>query len=427
MGPPRPSPWLRSDRRDAALVAVGIALRIIQYAYNRNFWLDEVSLGGNILGRAVFDFGRPLIFDQLAPAGFLVLERAASRLLGPSTLAMRLLPLIGGVASMPLMAAVARRVLAPRAATLALAFFALSDDLIYYASEMKPYSADVALALLCLWLAPRDRDESSGRIRLAALGVVGALAVWLSFPAAFVLAGIGLAGLVESIRGDRPRVVAAWATVSGFWLLSFYGSYRLATAIVAPETSLWVFWDFCFPHRPVTAAGLSSWAIQSYCNLFINPLGFNTPLGAWASAIPPAVLALIGAVSLERLRRSWAIRLLVPLGAAFVAGACRLSPCYGRLVLFLAPTGHLLVAAGVDAVARGGRRVVFSILAAAVLAWPSWTALVHVVEPRLDRVFNAHGDLHPDILVGARARGNCKAGARAPRMDEDRSMEWRLS
>ncbi|HWE37033.1 MAG TPA: hypothetical protein VG406_10740 [Isosphaeraceae bacterium] len=457
----RPSRWLRHDRLDALLVVVGVALRIIQYAYNRPFWLDEVSLGGNIVGRGVLDFGRPLIFEQLAPVGFLALERAAAQLLGPTTLTMRLLPLIGGVASVPLMAAVARRVLAPRAATLALALFALSDDLTYYASEMKPYSTDVALALLCLWLAPRDRDEHSkttvdeffGRltlpwltgpgVRLVALGVVGTLTVWLSFPAAFVLAGLGLAGFQDAIRRRRPGLAAAWIVIAQLWLASFAGSYRLATAMVAPETRLWVFWDFSFPRRPATAAGLLTWAIRSYCNLFINPFGFHTPLGAWASAVPPALLFVLGAVAVGRSRPPWAVRLVVPLAAALLAGACRLSPCYGRLVLFLAPTGHLLVAAGVDALARGlGRRSAFTVLAAALLTWPILTVLYHLVEPRLDREFNPHGDLRPDILVlappasGDRLRAFtplpdahaiCNGASRGRRIEGPRSMEWRLS
>lgn len=440
----------KTGRLDAALVVIGASLRVIQYAYNRPFWLDEVSLGGNIVGKGIFDFRRPLIFEQLAPAGFLAIERALAQVLGPSTLPMRLLPLLGGVASVLLMALLARRIVAPRAATLAIALFALSDDLTYYASEMKPYSTDVALALLCLWLVPRDGDEATATerrggswIRLAALGVVGALAVWLSFPSAFVLAGLGLGGLLDAIRRRRPGLAASWAAIGVLWLASFAGSYRLTQAMLAPGTGLWVFWDFSFPHRPLTVAGVLAWVGRSYCNWFINPFGFQTPLGAWLSAVPAATLSIVGVVALVRSRPCWAIRLVVPAAAALAAGACRLSPCYGRLVLFLAPTGLLLVAAGADATARVARsRRVFRVLAAALLAWPAAMALYHLVEPRVDRLFNPHGDLRDDILVRATppklerievsanlvpAYAVCNVMPVGRTMGDAPSMDWRLS
>ncbi len=66
-----------------------------------------------------------------------------------------------------LFARLARRILPPRPALIALVLFAFSDDLIYYSSELKPYSLDLAVGL-AISLAAFDAlgKPASGRRRL---------------------------------------------------------------------------------------------------------------------------------------------------------------------------------------------------------------------------------------------------------------------
>ena len=109
--------------------------------------MDEASLWGNLAGKPIFDFSEPLSGNQLAPLGFLIAQRAVMSILGVSIYASRLLPLVCGLLSLFLFARLARRILARRPALIALVLFSFSDDLIYYSSELKPYSLDLAIGL----------------------------------------------------------------------------------------------------------------------------------------------------------------------------------------------------------------------------------------------------------------------------------------
>src|ERR1700728_1907017 len=73
---PRPlGRWLK-ERSRAVIVGLGALLRLSDYLMNRGMWLDEGMLRGNIVGVPIFEFSAPLVSHQLAPFGFLILQRA---------------------------------------------------------------------------------------------------------------------------------------------------------------------------------------------------------------------------------------------------------------------------------------------------------------------------------------------------------------
>src|SRR5262249_51571346 len=81
------------ERPEAVVLGAGVFLRVLVYLTNRTMWLDEMSLAGNLVGKRILDFSEHLTGDQLAPVGFLIVQRAIARLLGDSNFALRLLPL----------------------------------------------------------------------------------------------------------------------------------------------------------------------------------------------------------------------------------------------------------------------------------------------------------------------------------------------
>src|SRR5688572_4366681 len=54
----------------AAVLAIGVLLRLVQYAANRSLWLDEASLALNFFDRGFGQLFTPLGYHQAAPAGF---------------------------------------------------------------------------------------------------------------------------------------------------------------------------------------------------------------------------------------------------------------------------------------------------------------------------------------------------------------------
>src|SRR5262245_16900118 len=85
-------PWIaRWNAR--ILVVVGVLLRLAEYLHGRGLWMDEASLAANIRWKTLPGLFGPLDYAQLAPPGFLAVEWIAARLLGPSTMVLRLFPL----------------------------------------------------------------------------------------------------------------------------------------------------------------------------------------------------------------------------------------------------------------------------------------------------------------------------------------------
>ena len=94
--------------------------------------------------------------------------------------------------------------------------FALSDDMIYYSSEVKQYSLDVAVAV-ALSLATLHAIDRPVSARIGWGMALGAIASpWVSFPAVFIVAGCGSARPHQFLAG-RLRDAAIWCVIGAAW------------------------------------------------------------------------------------------------------------------------------------------------------------------------------------------------------------------
>ncbi len=82
---------------EVLVLGLGVFLRLFVYFQNRGYFMDEGSLLGNIEGKPILDFSQPLSSNQLAPLGFLIVERACVSRLGDSRFVSRLFPLASGI------------------------------------------------------------------------------------------------------------------------------------------------------------------------------------------------------------------------------------------------------------------------------------------------------------------------------------------
>ena len=171
----RIAPW--------AVTALGIVLRVRQYLHDRSLFLDEAFVATNIARKSPGELLKPLFYDQRAPAGFLLLVKGACTALGGSDLALRLVPLLAGCGAMAIFFAVARRFVQRGAALLATVFFAFSEAQIFYASDLKQYSLDTFAVLGLLWAFALLEDRPLNLARASGLALLGAAAIWCSFPA----------------------------------------------------------------------------------------------------------------------------------------------------------------------------------------------------------------------------------------------------
>ncbi len=402
--PINPEPLVRAvlGRMPRTLIVIGLGLRLLVFLEDRSLWFDEMSLWGNIAQESPFRFDHPLTGDQLAPFGFLVIERMVATVYGTGRMALRLVPLLAGMGALLLFSRLASRVLPERPALLALALFALSDDLIYYSSELKPYSVDVFVGVGMVLATVGSLGVSPTRRWVVLMALATALSPWWSFPSAFIIAGCGLALVIESIARGRRGDTIAWILVGLVWLTSFAVAYRASKSILTPYTTMYAFWDFAFlspaePGRwldPGKASGI-------LLELFVNPLNLLAPINRWLAILGPMALLLGGIVWLARRFPAVVLALIMPAVLNALASELKFYPIHGRLSLGLVPLGFLVVAAGTEWVWRfdptrsklAYKGVLILSLAYPLLAGP------YESMSRRPREFNAHGDLHANVFV----------------------------
>jgi hypothetical protein len=179
---------------------------------------------------------------------------------------------------------------------------------------------------------------------MAALAVAGAVAVWCSHPATFVLGGIGSALLLRAlVARDRRNFVSA-ALIVACWLVSFAACYFISLKQLGANQQLTTYWVDDFAPLPPTKVGDLKWLAEHLIALFTTPGGFGgtaVPLGGFAAA-----LALVGLREFARERWTVAVALVLPICFLLLASGLHQYPFAGRLLLFLVPFAVLLVSRG---------------------------------------------------------------------------------
>ena len=337
----------------AIVAAVAGAARIRAFAVRRSLWFDEAAVAMNIVQRSFRDLLLPLDHEQTAAPLFLWSERVAYLIGGNTEWALRALPLIAGLLLPFAMWSVAKRLLPPVEALVAVALVALSPFLIYYANELKPYGVDALVTTLLYLAALRVQERPDDRGRWIALALGGALAIGFSIPAPFVLAGVaaylvarpevrGAAGF----RGHAAVAVIAWACAAGLALLvylpvmsreSFIGSFMQH------------YWGVTF--LTTEAPGLKERALNAVAGATRTTF-FDGVI--WPHQVNMLILvAMAGLVRLAKTRGlATAALFAVPVSLLVIAAMLRMYPLGDRLILFIAPITALVLVAGITWPAR---------------------------------------------------------------------------
>jgi len=298
-------PWMVAAV--AVVVAGGVFLRFVTRS---DLWLDE-ALTVNIARLPLGDLEQALRHDG-APPLYYVLLHGWMEVFGTGDLAVRALSGLCAVAALPLAFLVGRRVGGPFVAWAVVVVLATSPYAIRYATENRPYSLQILLALLG-WLALCRAMERPSLARLAAVAAVTGLLLYCQYWSIYLIAVVG-AGLVwRAARADtraarqtaRSIIVAIVAGGITFlpWLPTFlYQAEHTGTP-----------WG----ERVLPTAGLSYAAIEF--------AGGQRHSEAYALLVPLLVLALLAifgrAVDARRVELDLGTRPGVRLQAAVLLAA----------------------------------------------------------------------------------------------------------
>ncbi|MPZ76284.1 MAG: hypothetical protein GEU77_07145 [Deltaproteobacteria bacterium] len=360
------------------IAIVGAALRLIQYFADPALYIDEIAIASNVLERNVWELlTTPLAYDQTAPKGFLLAVKLATDAFGSSDYALRLFPLICSLIALACFWRVAEGVCDGVGAPVALALFATAIPFLFYAAQVKQYSADIAVSVFLLWLALYLAQHDSTRRRALWAGAAGAVAVWFSQPSVFVLTGLGLALILINRFYPVEGTHRAWhrlVPTLTIWGVAIFAAILAGLASMTPATHDYMqrVWVTGLLPLPITRAINLLWPWPQLQKLFGD--GAAAGLGYPA---PELYLTLtgLGFWVLWRRRRNIALLVLAPLAVTLAAAVLRQYPFTDRLILFLVPSFILAIAVSVDWIWR---------LVASYSRVLAALALVIIVTPAID-------------------------------------------
>lgn len=330
------------------IVLVGIGLEVDQWAAGRPLWLDEEMIALNVRDRSLADLDGPLWLGQSAPFGWLVIQRAVMLTLGSGELALRLVPMLFGIATLVTALWIGRRWLNPVGAAVLVLLCSFGLWLSHYPLEVKHYSGDafwgLLLPALAVW-AIEAPDSTSRSRRTAIWWASASVGHWLANGALLVTPACAAFLFAALWRRDGRRAAQTFAQVGLVWFVSFGLHYHLSLRHTHNSQFLRSYWTAELPPASVGLADTARWLLDRLEPLAANPAGTGLWVSLWLLAVCGFVFSSRPLVGL--------VFAAVPL-SAFAFAALSLVPLHQRFSLWIVPALYAGVALVVDRAVRLG-------------------------------------------------------------------------
>lgn len=317
------------------IIFFGAFLRISQHLFNRSLWLDEAFVSLNIIHRPYSKLLEALDFNQGGPAGFLTLTKFFVQIFGDSEFVLRLFPFACSLISLFLFYKLVSLCLEPKPALVALSLFAVNEALVSYASEVKQYSSDVAMTLILYLLAFYILQNDLTVKSTIASSLIGALIIWFSHPAIFVLIGVGITLFVILVNKKLWKKVDKLFICFFVWVLSFVLLYLANLSKLNANAIEYFGIDSFMPFPPDF-----DWVYKKLKDVFDFMQLKQHDL--------PQTLFVIGAVYMFFKKRAQFFLITSAIPATLIVSSFHKYPFVHRLLLFLVPLYLIYIGEGTE-------------------------------------------------------------------------------
>lgn len=204
------------------MMLIAAVLRIYVYMQNRNLILDEANIARNINERGFSGLIHPLDYEQYAPPLFLWITKLNTLIFNISEYALRLYPLLCGLAAIWVLYKVLRELMPIEGIWFPLSLFGFSAIMIRYSSEVKQYMPDVLITLLLVQLAFKINVRQTPLKKFLLYWIVaGSVAIWASMPSVFVLTGVAGYYFLQYLEARKRSVFLVLVIIGVVWLGQF--------------------------------------------------------------------------------------------------------------------------------------------------------------------------------------------------------------
>jgi len=330
------------------LIAVGILLRFKHYLENRSLWLDEAWLSFGVSSLSFSEILRFVPFSNdlpLPPIGFSLTEKIFITLLENNEYTLRLFPFLCSIASLFLFYQFLKRFASRRCSSLAMAFFVLSEPLVYYSAEVKQYSSDVMIAMALLLIMDRLRGKQISLNQILTLGFLGVIALCFSHTATFILTASALVLIFSHLSNKSGAKARSIGCCCALWLLGFTAlfSASLKPMINNPDLISGALSGGNYAPWPIFSEHGLHWLGWALLESIENPIGI-WPLGLCL------IFYILGQISFFKENKERSLLLNLPFIFALIGSIFHKYPFATRFVLFSLPVTFLFVSNGISLV-----------------------------------------------------------------------------
>jgi hypothetical protein len=326
-------------------VLAGVVGQVRNWAAGYGMWGDELYIVVNVRDHTFGQLTGRLDYGQVAPPGWLGVERLLLLVFGTGERILTLPSLLATLTVLGLGTFVAYRVVGHWAAVLVAALLALAPALNRYAGEVKQYATEAALAMMVITVIGLLRRDLARRAALVA-GVVLTLAVAGSYTAVIAVTGAvaGLGVLLIAERRWRSLLRLGLAATPSLVLGAVEIGWRQHVGFGPPD--LYAVFATGFPPAHASLWQILAWVPGGWSVFVANPLH-------WADPAVVALLVVAGLVALVvRDRAAWAAIIAGVLLVSLAAAGVRGYPFGDRVSIYLVAPVIIAVAAAVDGAVR---------------------------------------------------------------------------
>ena len=324
------------------LIAIGLALALYQFFFNRSIWGDEATLTLNIIHRTPSGLLKPLDYKQVAPILFLEVEHFCFYLIPNSEFGLRLFPLSAYFASIYLLYKILSHFVKNKITILlGLALFVFNSVVIYYSSEAKQYMTDVFTGLLIYFFLLKDYKSQTNKLII--LGCIGALSIFLSNVSLIVLSTASVFLIATSPKNKELlkllMVFIPWGISFCFYYVFFISHHPSRGYMI----EFWSKEKAFMPLNPLSA-DFYRFLAAKFSMIFYFLFGYGS-----AGKILLPLFLILGLFNLySSQKKAYVFLIILPTVIQLILSAFKLYPFEKRLILFQYPILIMGIAAGFD-------------------------------------------------------------------------------
>jgi len=330
------NPWL------FLLFITGVFLRLKPYLEGYPLWVDESYRALQIIiptWKEIFYFTPILPGQPESPLGLVVVQKLLITFFGPHENVLRFVPFLCGVSTIFLYYIFLKRYFDSQILFLALSLVVFNERLIYYSTELKPYSSDVFFSLLLYIFMFNIHHHQYKRQDLMRFGIVAGIFMWFSHATLFITATITLWIGYRFYKYKEYKEMLNFSLIVLFWICNFLAIYYLSFGSMVGNDKLIGMWGDGFLRYRILSLDFISWLRDVIVAAFARPIGVYFPI----ITIPVFIL---GCIILSKKQCFSLFLLLGPVLLVLLAAICKKYPFKERMLLFLVPAFMVLISYG---------------------------------------------------------------------------------